>query len=259
MFFKRDPKIIGLTLSGGGLRAIGHLGVLKALEQYDIRPSILSGASAGSIVAAFYAAGYSPEEMLSIVLKKDFFPRSCFRLRSSGLFDPSFMVKLFSEFIPDDFAKLKFPLFVAATELSEGVTEYFYEGSLYKALLASSSIPLIFPAVADHQKLFVDGGILNNLPIEPIRDKCDHLIGVHMNSIARGYATPLGTWKTLDRVFHLALSNAVYAKAVHCDLFIDPPGMTQFGMLEKKEANKIFAYTYSHAMQQLEVLDKKPA
>lgn len=241
-------------MSGGGLRAIGHLGAIKALEQYGIRPSVLSGTSAGAIVAAFYAAGYGPDEMFSVILRKEFFPRSYFRLRSSGLFDPSFMVKIFSEFIPDDFSKLKLPLYVAATELSAGVTEYFYEGSLYKALLASSSIPLIFPAVADQGKLFVDGGILNNLPVEPIRGKCDYLIGVHVNSINKGCAVPLGVRKTFDRVFHLALSNAVYAKAADCDLFIDPPGMTQFGMLEKKDAQKIFEYAYAHTMQQLELL-----
>ncbi len=85
-----SPEKIALTLSGGGLRAIGHLGVMKALEQHHIKPSILSGTSAGAIVAAFYAAGHSPDEMLSIILKKDFFPRSYFRLRTSGLFDPSF-------------------------------------------------------------------------------------------------------------------------------------------------------------------------
>lgn len=249
---------IGITLSGGGLRAIGHLGVLKALEQHDIRPSIMSGTSAGAIVAAFYAAGHSPDEMLSVILKKDFFSRSHFRFRSSGFFDTGFLVKIFSEYIPDDFSKLKLPLFVAATELSAGVTEYFYEGPLYNALLATSSIPLIFPAVADHERIFLDGGILNNLPIEPIKDKCDYLIGVHVNSITKGCESPLGVRKTLDRIFHLAISNVVYAKAGHCHLFIDPPAMTRFGMLEKKEAHTIFEYTYAHAMQQLEALHEKP-
>jgi NTE family protein len=254
MFFKRAPKKIGLVLSGGGLRAIGHLGVMKALEQHQIKPSILSGTSAGAIVAAFYAAGHSPDEMLSIILKKDFFPRSYFRLRTSGLFDPSFLVKIFNEYIPDDFAKLQLPLYVAATELSAGLTEYFHEGSLYKALLATSSIPLIFPAVADQQKLYVDGGILNNLPIEPVKDKCDFLIGVHVNSISKGLEAPLGVRKTFDRIFHLALSNAVYAKSEHCHLFIDPPAMTQFGMLDKKNAHKIFEYAYAHTMEQLETV-----
>ena len=252
MLFKRSSKKIGLTLSGGGLRAIGHLGVIKALEQQGIKPTILSGTSAGAIVAAFYAAGHSPDEMFSIILKKEFFPRSYLRLRTSGLFDPSFLVKIFSEYLPDDFSKLNMPLFVAATELSAGVTEYFYEGPLYKALLASSSIPLVFPAVMDRPKLFVDGGILNNLPIEPLREKCDLLIGVHVNSIAKGCDMPLGVRKTFDRIFHLALSNSVYAKSQYCDLFIDPPGMTQFGMLEKKEAHKIFEFAYAHAMKELE-------
>lgn len=247
-----NQSVIGLTLSGGALRAIGHIGVLKALEQHGIFPSVLSGTSAGSVVAAFHATGYAPEEMFAIIHETDFFPRSGFRLRSSGLFKPDFLIKLFSQYLPADFSSLKLPLYVAATELTAGVTEYFHEGPLYRALLASSSIPFILPSVQDGNKVFMDGGILNNLPIEPVRDKCDFLIGVHVNSISKENTLPAGVRKTFDRIFHLALSNTVYAKATHCDLFIDPPDMTRFSMLDKKEAQTIFDHCYSHAMRQLE-------
>ncbi|MGN6416317.1 MAG: patatin-like phospholipase family protein, partial [Pseudobacter sp.] len=203
-------SVTGLALSGGGLRAIGHIGVLKALEQHGIRASVLSGTSAGAVVGAFYAAGFTPDDMFTIIHKTDFFPKSYLRLRTNGLFSATFLVKLFSQFLPADFSGLKLPLWVAATELTAGVTEFFHEGDLYEALLASSSIPFVLPAVHDGNKMYMDGGILNNLPIEPLRDKCDYLIGVHVNAIS--HELPVGVRQTFDRVFHLALSNAVYAK-----------------------------------------------
>ena len=67
---------IGLALSGGGMRGIAHLGVIKALEEFGIKPSIISGVSAGAFAGAFYAAGYSPEESMEFVKKTRFFIRS---------------------------------------------------------------------------------------------------------------------------------------------------------------------------------------
>lgn len=250
-------SVTGLTLSGGGLRAIGHIGVLKALEQYGIRASMVSGTSAGAVVGAFYAAGFAPDDMFSVIHKTEFFSKSSFRFRTNGMFSAAFLVKLFSQFLPADFSGLKLPLWVAATELTAGATEFFHEGDLYKALLASSSIPFVLPAVQDGNKLYMDGGILNNLPIEPLRDKCDFLIGVHVNAIS--HELPVGIRQTFDRVFHLALSNAVYAKAAQCNLFLDPPDMTRFSLLDKKDAKQIFDHTYSYAMRQLEIVNRQPA
>ncbi len=108
--------------------------------------------------------------------------------------------------------------------------------------------------MADHEKLYVDGGILNNLPIEPVKDKCDFLIGVHMNSIAKGFEAPPGMRKTLDRIFHLALSNAVYAKSEHCHLVHRSTCHDAVWNAGEKNAHKIFEYAYAYAMKQLETV-----
>lgn len=252
LFRKRPEPVVGLTLSGGGLRGVGHLGALKALNEYGFRPSVLSGTSAGALVAAFYAAGISPDDMLAIVLKTDFFTRSSFRFSRSGIFNQAFIERLVHEHIPgNDFAKLNLPLYVAATELSGGVTEYFHEGPLDKALLASMSIPFVFAPVRMNGKVYMDGGIMNNLPIEPIRPLCDLLIGVHVNAVVRQEVTDFGAVKLFDRIVHLALCQPVYEKHKQCDIFIDPPGMTRFSMFSKKEARQVFDFTYDFTLQQL--------
>jgi len=240
-------------LSGGGTRSIGHIGALKALEEYGLKPTILSGTSAGAIVAAFYAAGYTPDEMLDIVARNNFFTRSSIRLRVPGLFRTEFLERLFQEHFPeDDIAALRLPLYIAATDLGEGSIHYFSKGSLSRALLASSSIPFIFPQMTDGEQSYIDGGILNNMPIEPLRGKCDMLIGVHVNAPGQTDPSQMGVRKLFDRVVHLAIGSHVYGKAGLCDLFIDPPGMTRFSMFDKKDFAVIFQYVYEYTVALLE-------
>lgn len=83
--FKKKKPVIGLTLSGGGMRGIAHIAVLKALEEYNLKPDIISGTSAGSIVGAFYALGKSPDEMMEIVKQTTFFSRSYLKLSKNGI------------------------------------------------------------------------------------------------------------------------------------------------------------------------------
>ncbi|WP_300601311.1 patatin-like phospholipase family protein [Niabella sp.] len=251
--FRKKQKIIGLTLSGGGMRGVAHIGVLKALEAFGLKPGIISGTSAGAIIGAFYAAGYSPDQMQEIVIKTSFFSRSSFRLGTTGIFNTVFLQRLFKESFPDDnFNVLNVPLYAAATEVTNGRTEYFSDGKLFQALLASASIPYIFPPIRIGEKVYMDGGILNNFPIEPIYSKCDVLIGSHVNSLVYDDMKKISARKVFDRVVHLAIGKSVYSKAHACDLFFDPPGMTQFSLFDKRGIPQMLDITYQHAVKVLE-------
>ncbi|WP_256002001.1 patatin-like phospholipase family protein [Pedobacter deserti] len=250
---KDEPKpIIGLTLSGGGLRGIAHIGVLKALEEHGIKPDLLSGTSAGAVIGAFYSSGYTPDEMLAIALKTSFFSPYALRLRTSGIFDTGFLVALFKTHMPhNDFASLRIPLYVGVTELVSGKPIYLSKGNLDTALLASTSIPFLFPSVRINEKIYVDGGILDNLPIAPIKNQCTMLIGSHVNSIAHEKPEKLVGRKVLDRVIHLAIGHPVYEKSSQCDIFIDPPEMTRFSMFDKRAVQKIFDHAYEFSSKML--------
>src|SRR5690606_32106883 len=163
------PQQVGLVLSGGGLRGIGHLGAIKALEEHGYRPAIISGCSMGAIIGAFYAAGYSVDAMLDIIEANNLFPTTSFRLRTSGFVDNRFLSRLIQKHIPQNtFETLKMPLYVSATNFISGASEYFHSGQLDEALLASSSIPLLFPSVKHNDSVYYDGGILDNLPVKPL-------------------------------------------------------------------------------------------
>ncbi|KQT31082.1 patatin [Chryseobacterium sp. Leaf405] len=251
--FSKKKPIIGLTLSGGGMRGIAHIAVLKALEEYNLKPDIISGTSAGSIVAAFYSFGKTPDEMMEIVRETTFFSRSYLRLSKNGIFSSNFILKLFKDHFPEDnFNILKIPVFVAATEMTHGIVDFFSEGELFTPLLASSSVPFVLPPVRTSEKIYVDGGVLDNLPIEPIVDKCDFLIASHVNSISYDSLENMSLMKEFDRILHLAIAKSVYSKAKFCDIFLDPPKMTKFSLFNKKSLETMFQEVYEYTCKELE-------
>lgn len=249
----KRPRKVGLVLSGGGLRGIGHLGAIKALEEHGFQPSILSGCSAGAIIGAFYAAGHTVDEMLHIAQVNDLFPTTSLRLRASGFVNTRFLSRLIRTYMPaNTFESLHKPMYVAATNVLSGKTEYFHSGPLDEALLASASIPLMFPAVKHDDSVYYDGGVLDNLPVQPLVGQCDFLIGVHVNAPDKVVPDQLTPIKALDRIIHLAIGQSVMHNAKKCDLFIEPPDMLQFGMFGKKDLIKIYDYVYAYTSAQLE-------
>jgi NTE family protein len=251
--FKKKKPVIGLTLSGGGMRGIAHIAVLKALEEYNLKPHIISGTSAGSIIGAFYSLGKTPDEMIEIVKQTTFFSRSYLRLSKNGIFSSNFILKLFKDHFPEDnFSILKIPVYVTATELTHGIVDFFSEGELFGPLLASSSVPFVLPPVRIGEKLYVDGGVLDNLPIEPIIDKCDLLIASHVNSISYDELKNMSLMKEFDRILHLAIAKSVYSKAKSCDIFLDPPKMTKFSLFNKRNLDDMFKQVYEYTCKELE-------
>ncbi|MEG0761839.1 patatin-like phospholipase family protein [Chryseobacterium sp.] len=253
MSSNHKKPIIGLTLSGGGMRGIAHIAVLKALEEYNLKPDIISGTSAGSIIAAFYSFGKSPDEMMEIVKQTTFFSKSFLRLSKNGIFSSNFILKLFTDYFPeDDFKIMKIPIYVATTELTHGIVDFFSEGNLFLPLLASSSVPFVLPPVKIGDKIYVDGGVLDNLPIEPIIDKCDFLIASHVNSISYDSLEKMSLLKEFDRILHLAIAKSVYAKVNSCNIFLDPPKMTKFSLFNKKSLDIMFKEVYEYTCNELE-------
>ena len=244
---------IGLVLSGGGLRGIGHLGAIKALEEHGYKPSIISGCSMGAIVGAFYAAGYTVDEMLRIVKDNNLFPAMSFRLRTSGFVDNRFLSRLIQKYIPQNaFESLEIPLHVSATNFLSGQIEHFHSGKLDDALLASSSLPLIFPSIKRGQSVYYDGGILDNLPVTPLLGQCKLLIGVHVNAPDQITPEKLTPAKILDRITHLAIGQSVAQSARKCDLFLEPPDMLKFSMFGKKELMDVYEYVYTYSSRFLQ-------
>ena len=231
---------IGIALSGGGVRGFAHLGVLKALNEKGIYPEIISGTSAGALAGIFYADGYSPEESFEIFYHNSLFHFTQLSIPNKGLLSMEKVSKILKKTIrAKTFEELEIPLYVAAANLNDGEIEYFYQGSIIDKVIASASIPVLFKPQIIDGNTFVDGGVFDNLPLEPIKDQCKKLIGSHVN--------PTGKEKNLDsifrigeRAFHLTVDTISKEKKALCDLFIEAAGLCNYGMFSLDKGREIF-------------------
>jgi NTE family protein len=246
---------IGLVLSGGGARGFAHLGVIQALNESGIFPDVISGTSAGALIGVLYADGYTPKKILALiscVSRLDFMRPA---LPREGLLQINGIIKIMrSSLRAKKFSELKIPLFVSATDMNNGKAVYFSEGDLFDPVIASASIPVLFQPVKINDISYVDGGVLDNLPIKPIENKCLILIGSFVNAV--GYQEKVtGLINIAERTFMLSMSKEISEKAKKFDLFIAPAEMRNYKILDPDKANELFEIGYNATLEKLKEID----
>ena len=240
---------MGYALSGGGTRGIAHLGMLEYIESQGLKPDLISGCSAGSIVACLYAVGYRPKEILSIIKSYKITKLIGFRWSTGGLTNLSGLRKELEKLIPyQRMEDLPIPVCIVVTELCSGKWEAYQKGDLIDLVIASCSLPFIFEPLRMGDKLFVDGGVLKNLPAEPIRDQCQYLIGFNvLPRIESDIHNLSSITKSSIRSMELAVrSNNVIDKK-YCDLVIEPMRVGHYGLFQFSKADDIFNIGYREA------------
>lgn len=237
------------VLSGGGVRGVAHLGVLRAMAEMGVVPNAISGTSAGALVGALIADGYSPREVLDLVLPE--LRRSLF-IRRRGLASRRIRAFLQEVLRHRTFEELEMPLYVSATNLEEGGQHVISRGELVPALMASSAIPLVFPPVMVDGVYHVDGGMSNNLPVEPFRTRMDEVVAVHVNPLPVFDQHKRGMLRTMDRIWHLNFREMVMRSAKGCHLFVEPPELERFNMFELGKAPQIEEIGYDWTIKLLE-------
>jgi NTE family protein len=245
----------GLVLSGGGARGFAHLGVIQALNEAGIFPDVISGTSAGALIGVLYADGYTPNEILLLLnggSRLDFMRPAMPR---EGLLQINAIMKILkSSLRAKVFKELKIPLFVSATDLNNGKAVYFSEGDLFCPVIASASIPVLFQPVKINDISYVDGGVLDNLPVRPIENKCRSLIGSFVNPV--GYMEKIsGLINIAERTFMLSMSKEIFEKAKKFNLFIAPPELRNFKILDPEKSNELFEIGYKATNEKLKTID----
>ncbi len=242
---------VGLALSGGGMRSVVHLGMMQVLEEEGVAFDVISGASAGAVVGALRCSGYKPLEILEIIDSINFLKviKPAFNWR--GLLKIESAARTLKKYIKEDnFKNLKKPLIVSATDLSKGQIKYFKKGQLIKPVLASCSLPVIFDPVVINGVSYIDGGVLDNLPVLPLRKKCDFIIGMHSNPIGKNHRA--NNWKELmERSLLLSISGATYQKKKKCDVFWEPLDVAKYNVFDFRKAREIYQVGYDYARSQL--------
>lgn len=190
------PDRIALVLGGGGLKGFAHIGVLRALHERKIRPALVAGTSIGSLIAAAYAGGMPLDEMERRALaltKKDLFRLDRLHMITRRMLSPSLYLggplhTLVREIVPDKtFRELEIPLLINTVDLERGSQVIWglpglQDVKVADAVYASCALPGFFPPLVIDGRTCVDGGVMDNLPVEIAVQQMDAVIGVDVGS-----------------------------------------------------------------------------
>ena len=246
--FSRKPYKLGLVLSGGGARGFAHAGALMALEEMGIRPNIIGGVSAGSVVAVMYAAGMSPEAIIKAFSDIKFGDFAELAVPRDGFFSMDGFRKFLRKQIPyDDISQLPHPTVECGTDLLDSKAVAFSEGSIVDCVSASCSIPIVFKPVKIDGVTYVDGGVVANLPAWALREKCKYLIGINCSPMPRR-GKPKSILDIAQLTYDSLVKNNAQAQMEMCDLAISINDIATYKVFNLKEINKVFRSGYDSTM-----------
>lgn len=244
---------IGLALSGGGARGAAHIGVIRALLEHDIVPNVISGTSAGSVAGALYAAGLTPDQMLEFVAQSSVYKLIKVGIPRMGLTNLTYLhQKLVESIKRDSFEALRYPLYVAITNLNTGQVEIRSSGALFDVIVASCSLPFVFKPVLLDEQLYVDGGVMSNLPVRPIRRKADIVIGVNLIPCCamedREMTTVVGI---MQRCFDLSVISNTIPEADLCDIVLEPLELRNYHIFQLNKYQEMHDLGYQHTLARI--------
>lgn len=284
------PKV-GLVLSGGGAKGFAHIGVLKVLDSLNVKVDYVAGTSMGAIIGSLYASGYTGKQLDSIFKSLDFddvvsdnLPRSAktFYERDNSEkyaitlpFD-NFKIKLPSALSRgqnvysllskltlhvnhiNDFEKLPIPFFCIATNIETGEAVILDKGNLAKSVTASGAFPSLFQPVNIDDNLLIDGGVINNYPIDELKAKgMDIIIGVDVQD---GLATRdqlISAPNILLQINNYRTINDMKTKSLKTDIYIKPH-IKGFTVVSFSEGQKIIDAGEASAVVKIDELEKLP-
>lgn len=259
---KNKPQKVGLALSGGGALGYAHIGFLQAMKEYKFEVDVVSGTSMGSIIGALYCAGYTPIEILDLVDKENMNKiLSIVKLNSSfgkGFFNHEKLSKVLQKNIPhNDFSKLNKKFYCCVTNFNDATYKFIGEGNLLKEyVIASASIPVIFEPKLVEGEQYIDGGVMQNLPVEPLVDeKCDFIIGVDVVSVPN-QSEVKGIINIFSRALALSIVSNSEKWAKKCD-YIITPNLENYTIIDFDKAQELFDIGYEFGKVFFEDYNKK--
>lgn len=219
------PPRIGLALGGGAARGFAHVGVIQVLEEAGIRPSLVSGTSAGSLVAAFYASGKTGKQLQNVAesMEEATFADWTLPLFNRGMLRGDALARYVngqvgSRLIED----MVLPLGIVATDLNSGQSMLFQRGDTGTAVRASSAVPAVFQPVRIAGREYVDGGLVSPVPVRAARQMgAELVIAVDISSAPEGNQSG-GTLDVLLQTFSIMGKSINYFELKEADIVVKP-------------------------------------
>ena len=280
---------VGLVLSGGGAKGLAHIGALKVIDSLGIKVDYIAGTSMGAIVGSLYASGYSGKDIDSIFKDVDFdkiindiLPRAAktfyerdnaekyavtlpfdkFKLKlpsalSRGQNTLSLLSKLTLHVCDvEDFSKLPIPFFCIATNVETGKAVILDKGSLPQAITASGAFPSLFQPVIIDDQILIDGGVVNNYPIDELKAKgMNVIIGVDVQDDLATRDELKSAPDILLQINNYRTINDMKEKAKKTDVYIKPD-ITEYTVISFSDGDKIIENGELAAIKKRDALGK---
>jgi NTE family protein len=219
------------------------------LEECGIYPEVIAGSSMGAIIGTFYAAGKTPAEMLKLAREESLFKLFKWKFPRGGMLSLKVLEELLIEHIGNDsFNSLNKDLYIIVSNITKAEKEIISSGKLFPAVLASASIPIIFEPQVINGNTYVDGGLFDDMPVDPLVNRSDRIIASHVNY--NGPDPDLNSMRAVaERVYRLAIYQNVKKNFDKCDVVIDPPELRKHGIFDFKRLDELYKIGYEETLK----------
>lgn len=250
--FQKTKKKTGLALGGGAVLGAVHVGVLKALEEKNIKVDCLSGTSIGSFVGALYAFGVDVDEIEKLTRDLRWLDISEISLSKFGLMSNEKFGELLVEKIGDkNIEDAKIPMRIIATDIATGEKVILEKGNLADAVRASACLPGIFKPVEIDGRLLVDGGIVENVPVTPLVDMgADYIIAVQL-TVSAAAKRPEHIIEVMLNTFEFMITNISKPYLKDANVLIKP-NLSDFDKVDTDQISDLIKKGYEEAQKMLE-------
>lgn len=242
----------GLALGGGAAKGPAHIGVLKALEEGHIKIDAISGTSVGALIASLYAFGKNLDEIFELAKDMTVSGMSSFTIRKSGFATTDLIEKLILDNLGDvNIEDAIIPLAIIATDIHTGEEIVFKKGKLSKVVAASVAVPGIFIPVEINKRKLVDGGIVENVPISPLKKMgVNTIIAVDLNGV-QSYQAPNDVIDIVTNALDIAIDSKTKVQLKAADLVVSLDLVTYSRTDNRARINELIDLGYSETKRKI--------
>lgn len=240
----------GIALGGGAARGIAHTGVLQFLEEKQLKPAYVTGTSAGALVGALYAFGKTPQEILELAREMTWMQVSGFSLSRYGILSNEELAELITGQLGEvNFEDAPLPFACIATDITTGKGLVLDKGPVVEAVRASAAVPGIYIPVTINERMLVDGGVVENVPISPLKSMgAEFILAVDLNG-NDGYEEPGGIIDILLNAFDIAVDTTTRIQTREADVLIRM-NLKAYSRTDASAADELFEAGYKAAQAQ---------
>ncbi|MEG0499633.1 MAG: patatin-like phospholipase family protein [Rikenellaceae bacterium] len=252
---------IGLCLGGGGALGFAHIGVLHALQERGVEATHVSGASMGAIVGALYAASYNWQEISDFIIRyKMDSLRNIVKINvgNTSLVSQERVREMLLDVIPHNrFEELSKKFYLSVVEVKSAQWEIISEGDkLVDYISASMAVPFVFKPELIGEKVYIDGGLMNNLPVEPLAGVCDSIIAVDVQAPVDPTIT-LTRKNFAVRCYNIMQKEMQHERAKMANHYITMPELEQYNPTDFKKYKEIVEIGYRSTLEYFNKIDGK--